>query len=282
MDELLNAQSLDSYLRKNNLPLLDRFGQNFLIDENVLTQIVTATQTEPTIPVIEVGAGLGVLTKAVAQKRKSDYFAVELDKRMILLLKERVTDLPFVKIIHGDILKKSPKDFSLSSPYDVIGNIPYNITSKLLRHILSWQPQPRSITFMMDNEVAKRITATPPDMSVLALSVQVFSDSKIVGPIISPTAFVPQPKVKSAVVRMEMRDKPLVQNELQREFFSLARGGFSQRRKTLQNSLRALWHCTGEESAKILKKAGIDPVRRAQTLTIAEWLNLLETKKHTL
>jgi len=279
MDELLNPTLLNNYLRKNNLPLLDRFGQNFLIDESVLEKIVTATQTEPNVPVIEVGAGLGILTRTLAQKRKSDYFAVELDKRMIQLLRERVADLPFIKIIHSDILKKSPKDFQLSSPYDVVGNIPYNITSKLLRHILSWQPQPRSITFMMDNEVAKRITATPPDMSVLALSVQVFSDPKIIGPIVPPTAFMPQPKVQSAVVRMEMRDEPLIPKELQREFFSLAKGGFSQRRKTLQNSLRALWHCTSEESAKILKKANIDPVRRAQTLTVAEWLHLLRTKK---
>ena len=282
MDELLDTTSLNSFLRKNNLPLLDRFGQNFLIDENVLNQIVEATQTEPDVPVIEVGAGLGVLTKAIAEKRKGEYFAVELDNRMVQLLKERVADLPFVKIIHADILKKTPKDFQLSSTYDVVGNIPYNITSKLIRHILSWQPQPRSITFMMDSAVAKRITATPPDMSILALSVQVFSKPSIVGPIVPPTSFVPQPKVKSAVVRMEMRVKPLVSEELQREFFSLARGGFSQRRKTLQNSLRALWHCTGEEAAQTLKKAGIDPVRRAQTLTIAEWLNLLEIKKRAL
>ena len=134
----------------------------------------------------------------------------------------------------------------------------------------------------MDFEVAKRITAVPPDMSVLALSVQVFSNPKIVGPIVPPTAFIPQPKVKSAIVRMEMRTEPLVSKELQREFFSLARGGFSQRRKTLQNSLRALWHCTGEESAQTLKKADIDPARRAQTLAIAEWMNLLKIKQRAL
>jgi 16S rRNA (adenine1518-N6/adenine1519-N6)-dimethyltransferase len=294
MDELLSQQGLEAYLKHHGLPLLDRFGQNFLIDHNVLDEIVSATNTDPRVPVIEIGAGLGVLTLALAEKRESlkkdssddqiaKIFAVELDRRIITLLKHRTKKIPQVEVIELDALKVYPNEiFGLGFDvkdykYDVVGNIPYNITSKLIRHILGWKLRPRSITFLMDSAVAKRITAKPNKMSVLAISVHVFAEPKIIGPIVLPTAFVPQPKVKSAILRMETREKPLVPEELQKEFFSLVKGGFAQKRKTLQNSLHALWHCSGEEASKILKKAKIEPSRRAQTLSIDEWLNILQT-----
>jgi|GEM_PF-771575 len=299
MDELLSQQGLENYLKHHGLPLLDRFGQNFLIDQDVLAQIVDAINPDPAVPIIEIGAGLGVLTLAIAEAmaqgvgsgekgaETAKIYAIELDRRIVPLLKHRTKKIPQVQVIDQDILqiypelleKLLPTPNSLHSRhYQVAGNIPYNITSKLIRHILSWQPQPRSITFLVDAAVAKRITANPPDMSILAVSVQVFAEPKIIGPIIEPTAFVPQPKVKSAVLRMETREKPLVPTELQKDFFSLVKGGFAQKRKTLQNSLRALWHCDGEESAKILKQAKIEPTRRAQTLTIDEWLRILTIK----
>lgn len=296
MDELLSQPGLEEYLKHHGLPLLDRFGQNFLIDHNVLDNIVAAANPDPKVPIIEIGAGLGVLTLALAEKRGSlkenlsdkqvaKIFAIELDRRIITLLKHRTKKIPQVEVIELDALKVYPNEiFGLgfdvkNFKYDVVGNIPYNITSKLIRHILGWKLRPRSITFLMDNAVARRITAKPDEMSVLAISVRVFAEPRIVGPVVLPTAFVPQPKVKSAVLRMETREKPLVPEELQKEFFSLVKGGFAQKRKTLQNSLHALWHCTGEEAAKILKKAGIDPTRRAQTLSIEEWLQILAVKK---
>lgn len=303
MDELLSQDGLEAYLKHHGLPLLDRFGQNFLIDENVLRQIVDAINPDPKVPIIEIGAGLGVLTLAIAEAMTTrgtgnrvqgtgQIFSVELDRRIVPLLKHRTKKIPNIKVIEGDILNlypelifsnqtqiESPVPRTLSpEPFQVVGNIPYNITSKLIRHILGWTPRPRSITFLVDAEVAKRITAEPGEMSVLAISVQVFAEPKIVGPIVLPTAFVPQPKVKSAVLRMETRAVPLVTVELQKQFFSLVKGGFAQKRKTLQNSLHALWHCSGEEAANILKQAGIDPTRRAQTLSIEEWINILAAK----
>jgi len=311
MDELLSQEGLENYLKHHGLPLLDRFGQNFLIDHKVLDQIVSAVNPDPTVPIIEIGAGLGVLTLAIAEAMSEGtgdrvqaaqqgeprpdgrgtgrIFAIELDRRIVPLLKHRTKKISSVKIIEGDILNLYPeKIFGANEtseqpvpcdlypvPYQVVGNIPYNITSKLIRHILGWKLRPRSITFLMDSAVAKRITALPGEMSVLAISVRIFAEPRIVGPVILPTAFVPQPKVKSAILRIETRGKPLVPEELQKQFFSLVKGGFAQKRKTLQNSLRALWHCSGEEAGKILKKAKIEPSRRAQTLSIDEWLQIL-------
>ncbi|MDO8512845.1 MAG: 16S rRNA (adenine(1518)-N(6)/adenine(1519)-N(6))-dimethyltransferase RsmA [bacterium] len=304
MDELLSQTGLEEYLKHHGLPLLERFGQNFLIDHNVLDEIVSAANPDPKVPIIEIGAGLGVLTLAIADamaKGTGDsehgtgrIFAIELDRRIAPLLKHRTKKIPSIKVIEGDILNLYPElifftqsesDKPVPStltpvPFDVIGNIPYNITSKLIRHILGWKLRPRSITFLMDSAVAERITAKPDKMSVLAISVHVFAEPKIVGPVVLPTAFVPQPKVKSSILRMETRKEPLVPEELQKEFFSLVKGGFAQKRKTLQNSLHALWHCSGEEAAKILKKADIEPSRRAQTLSIEEWLQILAVKNN--
>lgn len=295
-DDLLDPVYLQQYLRENNLPLFERFGQNFLVDPFVLEQIVKAIDPKPNMPIIEIGPGLGVLTLAMADamtrgvidenKGIENIFAVELDNRIVPLLKDRTKDYPQIKIINDDILRFSPKSlettpYTLHPPYNVIGNIPYNITSKILQHVLSWKPQPTAITLLMDAEVAKRVTATPPNMSVLATSVQVFAEPKIIEPIILPEAFLPQPKVKSAVVKMEIRENPLVPEYLQKPFFSLVKGGFAQKRKTLQNSLRALWRCSGEEAAERLRSAKIDPERRPQTLSITEWLQILDTEKTT-
>lgn len=281
-DPLLNPEKLQEFLRQNHLPTLDRFGQHFLIDEDVLENIIQAAEIDSSLPVIEIGAGLGVLTRKLAEKNpNTSIFAVELDRRIIPLLKERTKDFPKVQIIESDILKASPQLIlgDNKEAYNLIGNIPYNISAKLLRHVLQWSPKPKQITFLIDAEVAKRISAKPPEMSILAISVQVFAEPKIVGKIVPPNVFIPQPKVNSAVLTMKIQKEPLVPQMLQDGFFKIVRAGFAQRRKTLQNSLRALWRCEGEEAGKILRLAGIDPERRAQTLTVEEWLAILNQAK---
>lgn len=283
MDSLLNPHFLQEFLKKNNLPPLDRFGQHFLIDEGVLEQIVDTIDPKPDVPVIEIGAGLGQLSRAMANHRQDSIeeklepiYAVELDKRLINPLRQNTKLLPSIKVIHSDILKLDISSFAFPvSRYLVCGNIPYNITSKLLRHVLSWDPKPEKIVFLVDFEVAKRVTANPPEMSILSVSVQNFAEAEIVGPVVPPESFIPAPKIKSAVLRLTPRKEPLVPREMEKEFFKLVRAGFSQKRKTLQNSLRALWQCSGEEAARRLQKSGIDPQRRPQTLTIEEWRRLL-------
>jgi 16S rRNA (adenine1518-N6/adenine1519-N6)-dimethyltransferase len=283
-DPLLTPRVLQQVLRKYHLPPLDRFGQHFLVDALVLQRIIAAADADPTLPIVEIGAGLGVLTRALAEAREAErpassapIIALEIDRRLIPLLTERLKAFPTVRIIHGDVLHLDPQTLDLETPYDVIGNIPYNITAKLLRHLLSWSPRPRRMTFLMDAAVARRVTARPPDMRVLAVSVHVYAEPMIVEMPIPPSAFLPEPKVASAIIRFNLRDEPRIPQKDRDAFFRLVRAGFSQKRKTLQNALRAFWRCAPAESATILNGAGIDATRRAQTLTIEEWYTLLKS-----
>lgn len=276
MNSLLDPSELAGVLRAHGLPPLDRFGQHFLVNADVLDAMVRAADSDPRTPIVEVGAGLGVLTRALARARAAPIVAVEIDRRLIPLLTDRVKEFPFVHVIAGDILRLSPSSLPLgpSASFDVIGNIPYNISARLLRHVLSWSPRPRRVTFLLDAAVATRITATPPDMNLLAVSVQVFAEPTIARSGIPPSAFVPQPKVQSAIVRLDTRRVPLVPDGDAPVFFSLVRAGFAQRRKMLKSALGALWRCSAADASARIKAAGIDPTRRAQTLTIAEWLTL--------
>ncbi len=290
-DPLLNQDVLKRFLRAHQLPTLDRFGQHFLVDGEALERIVRAIAPNPDVPLIEVGAGLGVLTCALARAREREkghgdqpcapLVAVELDRRLIPTLTHRVAEFPSVRVIQGDILKLHPRSlFPRSSslvlrPYAICGNIPYGITSRLLRHVLSWSPPPTQGTFLLDAAVARRVTAAPPALSVLAITVQVVAEAASVGDPISGTAFLPPPAVMSAIVRLTTRPAPLVPREDQREFFRLVHAGFSQKRKTLQNALAATWRQPPSRVGALLHTVGIDPKRRAQTLTIEEWKTLL-------
>lgn len=296
-DPFLNPDELKRFLRERQLPTLDRFGQHFLVDREALEHIVRAIAPNPDVPLIEIGAGLGALTRALAEareqgtrpgaSRRAPLVAVERDRRFIPLLQERLQSFPAVHVLRADILRQSPStllssDASEPLPaYAVCGNIPYNITSRLLRHVLSWSPPPTRGTFLLDAAVARRIVAAPPALSVLAITVQVVAEAAIVGDPIPGTAFVPPPAVMSAVVRLTTRPLPLVPPEEQREFFRLVRAGFSQKRKTLQNALAATWRQPPPRVGALLQSTGIDPMRRAQTLTIEEWKTLLAARAVT-
>lgn len=288
-DPLLNPAALRSFLAQHRLPPLDLFGQHFLVDAEVLARIVAAAEPDAAVPLIEIGAGLGVLTRALALARerqtngKTEFsaplVAVERDRRFQPLLVERVRAFPLVTVVTGDILRLAPDDLLPLpgiAPYDVVGNIPYSITARLLRHVLAWLPRPRRITFLMDTAVSSRIAAVPPDANILSVSVQVYAEPRVKPPSIPPAAFLPPPQVSSAIVRLNVRPLPLVPEERAKAFFRLVRAGFSQRRKMLGNALRPLWGCAAQDAARILEHAGIDAKRRAQTLTIAEWLTLLD------
>lgn len=290
-DPLLDQGELRRALTQYRLPPLERFGQHFLVDADVLQSIVAAAETHPSVPVIEIGAGLGVLTRALAQVREqgvgsrerecAPLIAVELDRRLIPILTERVRSFPSVHVAHADILKTdvksllSPPYSLLSHQYDVVGNIPYNITAPILRRFLGAPPRPRRLTFLVDDAVAEAIAATPPDMSVRAISVQVYADAHIARRRIPPSAFVPPPAVHSAVIALTTRVKPHVTPEQEEAFFRLVRAGFSQRRKTLANALAATERIAPREAAARLTRARLDPRRRAETLTIDEWKRLL-------
>jgi 16S rRNA (adenine1518-N6/adenine1519-N6)-dimethyltransferase len=199
--------------------------------------------------------------------------AVELDQNLIPPLKMVLTPFPNVRLIHGDILELSPRDLRLNDGHIVVANIPYYITSAVIRHLLESESKPRRIVLTIQKEVAQRICAKPGDLSLLALSVQVYGKPRIATHI-PADAFYPAPKVDSAVLVVDIYPSPLVQEESLDTFFKLIKAGFSQKRKTLRNSLSSGLHIPTANAAQLLTRANIDPQRRAETLRIEEWEGL--------
>jgi 16S rRNA (adenine1518-N6/adenine1519-N6)-dimethyltransferase len=254
-------------------------GQNFLVDPAHRSRIVAAAGLAPADSVLEIGPGLGVLTELLAEQA-GRVVAVELDDRLIPYLRQRFANQPHVQIVHGDILKLDPAQViaeanGMDAPlhYKVVANLPYYITGAAIPHLLEAKPAPDVTVLTLQREVAERMTAGPPDMSLLALGTQYYAEPFIVARI-PAGAFYPVPKVDSAVVRLVWRLHPSVWDVPAGEFFRLARAGFSQKRKQLRNSLAAgLGIAPGEADAR-LRAAGILPQRRAETLTLDEWAAL--------
>jgi 16S rRNA (adenine1518-N6/adenine1519-N6)-dimethyltransferase len=271
-------------------------GQNFLVDSAHRAHIVAAAELTPDDTVLEIGPGLGVLTDLIAAQA-GRVIAVELDDRLIPLLRQRFASQPHVTIIHGDILKldigaliSEPANQQISesanqrisesrntqhairnTQYKVIANLPYYITSAAIRHLLeAAPPPPERLVLTVQREVAERMVASPPEMSLLALGVQFYCTGQIVGRI-PAGAFYPVPKVDSAVVRLDRRREAAAPGVTAEAFFHVARAGFSQPRKQLRNSFAAGLGVPPAQAEAWLAAAGIAPQRRAETLTLAEW-----------
>jgi 16S rRNA (adenine1518-N6/adenine1519-N6)-dimethyltransferase len=273
--------SVPALLKKYGLRPSKGLGQNFLVDENALHKVVKAAEISEQDLVLEVGPGLGSLTRYLVATARQ-VIAVELDKKLLPALHETLASIDNVEIVIGDILKLNPADLLSSgqqssgwgqTSYKVVANIPYYITSALIRHLLEAEIQPSRIVLTLQKEVAQRICAEPPKLSLLALSVQVYGQPKIVAKI-PAGSFYPPPKVDSSVVTIELYPDPLIPNHLLPDFFRLAKAGFSQKRKTLRNSLSAGMGWPKDQAGAILVEAGIDPQRRAQTLSLKEWETL--------
>jgi 16S rRNA (adenine1518-N6/adenine1519-N6)-dimethyltransferase len=265
----LNAASL---LKRYDLRAHKGLGQNFLQDPLALEQIVAAAEIQPTDIVLEIGPGLGSLTRYLAVAAR-EVVAVELDADLLPPLKQVLVPYQNVRVIHGDILKLPPKELITENDYLVVANIPYYITSAVIRHLLEGETKPRRIVLTVQKEVAERICALPGDMSLLALSVQVYGEPRIAAHI-PAEAFFPAPKVDSAVLVVDIYPSPLVRAQLLDQFFKSIKAGFSQKRKTLRNSLSSGLRIPLAEAAELLTSASIDPQRRAETLSIEEWERL--------
>jgi 16S rRNA (adenine1518-N6/adenine1519-N6)-dimethyltransferase len=270
----LNTSAL---LKQYGLHPDKKLGQNFLQDPFALESIAAAAEIQPMDIVLEIGPGLGSLTRYLAVSARQ-VVAVELDADLIPPLKAVTKPYKNIRIIHGDILKISPKELIHEPGYLVVANIPYYITSAIIRHLLEKDPKPRRIVLTIQKEVADRICAKPGDMSLLALSVQVYGKPRVVNRI-PANAFFPAPKVDSAVLCVDIYESPKIQPELLDNFFKLIKAGFSQKRKTLRNSLSSGLHISSTEAEGLLKKANIDPMRRAETLSIEEWRGLVLENK---
>lgn len=269
----LNVAAL---LRAHGLSPKKSLGQNFLVDASALERIVEAADAPPECSVLEVGPGLGSLTRYLAAAVRR-VVAVELDGSLIPLLEDVLGQAGNVEIVHGDILKLDPAALMGEDGYLVVANIPYYITSNLIRHLLESSLRPSRMVLTIQREVAERITARPPDMSLLALSVQVYGQPKVVARI-PAGAFYPAPDVDSAAVRVDLFPEPLIPMTRLDDFFRMAKAGFGQKRKTLRNSLGAGLSWSGEKTARLLLAAGIDPQRRAETLSLEEWGALVAVK----
>ena len=272
----VNIPPLDAaaVLKRYGLHAEKSLGQNFLQDAEALEQIVVAAEIEFTDTVLEIGPGLGSLTRYLANAAK-EVVAVELDAKLLPPLKAILAPHDNVRLIQGDILKLAPDDLIKEQDYIVAANIPYYITSAVVRHLLECTVKPRRIVLTIQKEVAERICAKPGDLSLLALSVQIYGEPRIVVHI-PKTAFFPIPKVDSAVLCINVYDKHLIDHELLERFFNLTRAGFSQKRKTLRNSLSAGLHISPAQAVELITRAGIDPQRRAETLSIDEWRRMCE------
>jgi len=270
--DLTSVRELRNLLYAHNMRPNKAFGQNFLIDRSILMKIVAAAEIDADDEMLEVGAGTGVLTRELAQQARR-VVAVELERDMLALLAKTTSYFPNVELIARNLLFLNPVEIFGQAPYKLVANLPYYITAPTFRHFLESANPPRVLVVMVQQEVAQRIIAQPGDLSLLAISVQFYGQPRIVARV-PASSFYPAPKVDSAILRVDVHaDAPLTAVERE-SFFRLVQAGFSERRKQLHNSLTHGRHYKNEIIRAWLAEAGIEASRRAETLSIAEWLQL--------
>lgn len=244
-------------------------GQHWLNDQASLEAMCQAAELQPGDTVLEIGPGLGSLTELLVQRVKQ-VIAVEFDAKLAAELPKRVkTDN--LQVVVQDILGF---DFTgLPSDYKIVANIPYYLTSNLIRVMSETTNSPQSATILVQKEVAQRVAAKPGAMSLLSVTAQFYWQVSL-GREVSAELFEPSPKVDSQILILKRRDQPLFPELDIKAFFRLAKAGFAQRRKTILNSLGNGLHLGREEVQNLLEKANIEPTRRAQTLSLDEWYTL--------
>jgi 16S rRNA (adenine1518-N6/adenine1519-N6)-dimethyltransferase len=267
------AAETRAILRAHRVRPRDQLGQNFLIDREALASVVKAADLGPGDQVLEVGPGIGTLTLALAASGAS-VRAVELDESLAEICKVRVAFLDNVQVYTGNVLHMDlGQVLDVKRPFEVVANIPYYITAPILRLFLEGSYLPGALVMMVQWEVAQRLAAQPGNMSALSVFTQVQASVEIIRRV-PATSFLPPPAVDSAIVRLRRRDQPDVPPGEQAYFFRVVRAGFSARRKMLHNALDAALPNAGAAIDAALEAAGIARTRRAETLSIAEWLAL--------
>jgi len=273
-------------LRNENILPLKRLGQNFLIDKGVIKRTIAAADLKKNNIVLEIGPGTGFLTKELAKKVKT-VIAVEKDARMVNLLNENIKSWGYknIKVFQEDVLKADIKRYMLKTPkhpakagatgqainYKLVANLPYYITSPVIRSFLERNNPPKLMVLMIQKEVAQRICAKPPNMSILAVSVQFYAKPKIIS-FVSKKSFWPQPKVDSAIIKItKIKEQRIINRKF---FFEIVRAGFSQPRKKIINNLYKKLKKDRKRIADWLLKNKVRPEQRAETLSINDWLAL--------
>jgi len=286
--DLTSKKDIKALLKKHNIYPSKRLGQNFLIDKSVFRKILQTAELSPEDIVLEIGAGVGNLTQKLAEKA-GRVITIEKDRKMIEILKESLKSFKNVQIVQGDILKMDSEQrtvnnkrlfiahCSLFTNYKVVANLPYYITSPVIRKFLEEENQPSLMVLMIQKEVAKRICAKPPRMNLLAVSVQFYANAEIIS-YVSKKCFWPSPKVNSAILKITPEQK---KRRINRDlFFKIVKTGFSHPRKQLVNNLLALSLPNGVKLTKaqiktLLLRNDVAPRQRAEALTLEEWLRLV-------
>jgi 16S rRNA (adenine1518-N6/adenine1519-N6)-dimethyltransferase len=249
-----------------------RFGQHFLSDTNILGRIVDAAEIAAGEHVIEIGPGLGALTAMLAT-RAERVVAVEVDRDLVPVLRERFSETPNVVIVEADVMDRSPGELlragAARAPYVVVANLPYNIAAPVLRRFLEGDSQPRALVVMVQLEVAEAIVAKPGKMSLLSVATQVYGDTRMVMRV-APGAFNPPPSVQSAVVRIDVAPEPRVDVPID-TFFKVVRAGFGNPRKQLRNSLSLGLYAKQSVIDEVMREAGVEATLRPQVLSLDDW-----------
>lgn len=280
-EEVSTPKRTKEIIKRHGFAFKKSLGQNFLIDQNILSKIVGAANLDSSQGALEIGPGIGALTEKLAEKA-GKVVAIEIDQRLIPILGEVLETYPQVKVVHGDVLKLDLKalfeeEFSSVSQVSVVANLPYYVTTPILMKLLEQRLPLKNIVVMIQKEVAERMAAVPggKEYGSLSIAVQYYSEPELVCTV-PHTVFIPQPNVDSAVIRLSIRENPPVQVEDEAFFFLVVQAAFAQRRKTISNNLKSRFFKEGgrEELERLLAEAGIEPSRRAETLSLAEFAEL--------
>ncbi len=280
--KLYAPSTIEAIKEKHRFQLSKSLGQNFITDKNVIERIVEGAGAGEDDLVIEIGPGIGVLT-AEAAEHAAKVVAIEIDSKLIPILDETLAEYDNVEVINQDILKTDLNEIidvqrrsgSFTGDVKIIGNLPYYITTPIIMNILENSVRAESITIMMQKEVADRIKASPGNKTYGAISAAVQYYCEVEQVISVPKeVFVPRPKVDSAVLKLTIRKERPVDLIDEKAFFACIKAGFGQRRKTLLNSLTGTYGLSKDEIRIVLENAGIDPVRRAETLNMNEFADI--------
>jgi 16S rRNA (adenine1518-N6/adenine1519-N6)-dimethyltransferase len=274
--DLTSEVVIQELFKKHRLRPSKRFGQNFLIDKGVLRKIIETANLRPEDIVLEIGPGLGTLTIELA-KKAGKIIAIEKDSKMVEILKETLKDFKNVEIIQEDILKIPDSRFQILNSDKVVANLPYYIVSPVIRKFLESEFPLKEMILMVQKEVAQRICTKPPNMNLLAVSVQFYAEPKIIS-YVSKTSFWPQPKVDGTILKISnIKNKKLkIDKNL---FFKIVKAGFSQPRKQILNNLSKMLKLDKEKVKSWLLKNNIQPSQRAETLGVKDWIKLSKSFK---
>ena len=257
-------------LRKFGIRASKRLGQNFLVDEDIVNKIVAAAAIEPGDNVLEIGPGLGTLTQKLAEAR-ARVVAVEIDDKMVNILGTTLEGYENIEVVHADVLALDLAALFNGERFKVVANLPYYITTPIVMTLLEQRLNISEIVVMVQKEVGERFSASPggKDYGAVTVAVQYYTIPELLFTV-PPQSFIPEPEVTSVVVRLKLRAMPPVQLKDERTFFKLIKAGFAQRRKTLNNNLKAMGQ-SSEAITNLASVTSIDFNRRAETLSLEEF-----------